>query len=134
MELLPSHRSLVNDYYFSSDLPEPGADIPIQISGPRYGPSVVRGRTLRIPAHATAEYVQFLDGTFWGNADTVEEALKVRELTIRKLKAMQNAYEEWGIKGLSLKSSETRRRCPQSHLYKTYTIRTGPKLLEQPLG
>jgi hypothetical protein len=68
----------------------------------RYGTSVVNGEPVpykkdRHPAaQAHAEFVQFSDGSTWGDADSATDVLSIRRQTLEELDLLEHLYEQAG--------------------------------------
>jgi hypothetical protein len=51
-----------------------------------------------VTASAEIEFVQFQDGSTWGDSDTETEAFQARSATLQKLRSLQRVYAEQGEK------------------------------------
>lgn len=93
------------DYFFSSDILQPGKTESFRSSPLRFGRPTVNGHpvpednTQEIsPPLATAKvvFVQFIDGSTWGDANNAHEALLVRNQTLRELGRLESALNQKG--------------------------------------
>jgi hypothetical protein len=90
-----------SDYYFSSELFEPDSVIKIPFDFQRFGPRMSLDHAPRISASARVEFVQFEDGTAWGDSNSAKETLRIRRLTVHELNVLKDAYAEAGDTGFS---------------------------------
>jgi hypothetical protein len=111
-----------NDYYFSSELFEPDSVIKIPFDFPRFGPRISLDHAPRISASARVEFVQFEDGTAWGDSNSGKEALRIRTLTLHELNVLKDKYAEAGDTGFSETLVSASRTLPAvttlQHIYK----------------
>jgi hypothetical protein len=101
------HFTSLHDYFFTGDVLVPGGSARI-ISGPI---SLVahpqgdiptreerRSSDRAVTASAEIEFVQFQDGSTWGDSDVETRAFQARSATLRKLQSLQRIYSELGEK------------------------------------
>lgn len=85
-----------NDYFFVSDMFSPNAIVSLDISaGARgYGSAEQHNPPPPTPRHATAyvAFVEFDDGSYWGNLGAAEEVLQDRIAAWRRLNELQQIY------------------------------------------
>jgi hypothetical protein len=109
-----------NDYYFSSDLLAPDSVVQIPFPNPHYGPRV-RDKDSLFSAKARVEFVQFEDGTTWGDGKRVKEAFRARQLTLYELNVLRDAYSKSGDEGFSIELMRTPLMLPAlTELQNTY--------------
>jgi hypothetical protein len=92
------------DYFFSKDGLVPGLAEVVHSQLLSFGESIVNGIpehvadpfALKPEATAKIEFVQFTDGSTWGDPDAGEDVLKVRRDTIDELRVLDYTYEESG--------------------------------------
>jgi hypothetical protein len=87
------------DYFFSPHPLRPGAAQEFDSFSARYGP--LAGRTEpehTEPPQATArlEFVQFADGSTWGDPDSANQTLEFRKETLTELNVLQKVYRSGG--------------------------------------
>lgn len=89
------------EYFFGESLAAGDAeahDFPEQ----RFGATIVNGQSVPYKkdphpaAQARAEFVQFTDGTTWGNPESAEDVLSLRQKTLAELDLLQHLYEQKG--------------------------------------
>jgi hypothetical protein len=89
-----------NDMFFDSDVIEPGEVIPLNTCPFKSGGSSVSGHPIwgtgpkntSIPkASARVVFVQFSDGSSWGDAQAAQESLNTRRETLRELRWLENS-------------------------------------------
>ncbi len=86
--------------YFFADALAPGESDVHDVPEERYGAALVNGEPYTIEPHlvaeARAEFVQFSDGTTWGDRDAAEHALYTRKRTVEELDRLEHLYEQKG--------------------------------------
>jgi len=91
-----------NDYYFSSQVLQPGAVSNVDLSLPRYGPRRSEtGSTPQFSATASVDFVQFSDGRTWGDESELGEMLPIRRLTYYALGMLRREYDLRGDDGFA---------------------------------
>jgi len=98
----PARDEKFSQEYFFGDALGPGQveahDFPAQ----RYGTPLVNGEPvpyqpdLHPTAEAHAEFVQFGDGSTWGDADAATNVLGLRQKTLAELDLLEHLYEQRG--------------------------------------
>jgi hypothetical protein len=96
-----------NDYFFTGDVLEPDVSGgvksgPIRLVAHPQGDIPTRERDSSghaITASAEIKFVQFQDGSTWGDSDTETRAFQYRSASLQKLESLQRAYSEQGEKG-----------------------------------
>ncbi|MGA9931608.1 MAG: hypothetical protein WBQ13_11715, partial [Terriglobales bacterium] len=97
--------SYSHDYFFSGDVLAPGVSDSIQPSPIRFGRATVNGAPIAedadssrqaTTASARVEFVQFTDGSTWGDSETEAEVFRERRETFHKLESLQGIYSEQG--------------------------------------
>jgi hypothetical protein len=86
------------DYFFSPHPLRPGAAQEFDPFSARYGPSAGRTDPEQTEPQATArlEFVQFADGSIWGDADSAEQTMEFRKETLTELNMLQKVYRSGG--------------------------------------
>jgi hypothetical protein len=101
------HFTSSNDYFFTGDVlaPEVSAGVnsgPIRLVAHPQGGIPTReerdSSSQAVTASAEIEFVQFQDGSTWGDNDTETEAFMDRSATLHKLESLQRVYAEQGEK------------------------------------
>jgi mannitol/fructose-specific phosphotransferase system IIA component len=96
-----SDETFSQEYFFGDPLaPEQveAHDFPEQ----RFGTTLVNGEPMpykpdpRPAAQAHAEFVQFSDGSTWGDEDSAQNALGIRRQTMGELDLLEHVYEQAG--------------------------------------
>jgi hypothetical protein len=95
-----------NDHFFSSGILHPGKAEGIRSSPLRFGASTVNGQP--VPEHASSApaataqviFVQFVDGSTWGDSDAGREPVVVRNQTLQELGRLQRVLGEAGKQAL----------------------------------
>jgi hypothetical protein len=94
-----------SDYFFGEGTLAPGVSDDVHISPLSFGAPIVDGvplvntadpSTLGPTATARVEFVQFTDGSTWGDRDAAADVFKVRRATVRQLTALEKAYVQSG--------------------------------------
>jgi len=90
------------EYFFSKNPLESGASETVDGSPSSFSGPIVNG----VPSIATAkstpeatvqvEFVQFSDGSTWGEPEAARDILKTRRASLRRLLVLQHTYEESG--------------------------------------
>lgn len=98
----PERDAHFSEEYFFGDALAPGEldvrDFPEQ----RFGATVVNGKTMpykkdpRPVVQARAEFVQFSDGSTWGDADAARNEFEIRRRTLAELDRLEHIYEQAG--------------------------------------
>jgi hypothetical protein len=97
----PGHDEQYSQEYFFTEPLEPDAAEKYESEhslGPRealVSPDVNR-QPERPTATASVEFVQFSDGSTWGDSDAAADAFEIRRNTVRELEALEHIYEESG--------------------------------------
>jgi len=91
-----SPNTFSNDYFFSPKTLEPGNVADVSVSSPRYGPRHETSNPPRLSPAVNVAYVEFGDGTHWGNLDSAREPYRIRASTLAELHILRNAYESGG--------------------------------------
>jgi hypothetical protein len=98
----PGHDEKYSQEYFFGDALAPGQVEANHDPKQRFGAAVVNGEPLpykRDPhpiAQARAEFVQFSDGSTWGDADSAEGVFETRRKTLEELDLLEHLYEQAG--------------------------------------
>jgi hypothetical protein len=98
----PGHDEQYSQEYFFMEPLEPDAIEKYESGhlsfGPREAPVSPDADRKPEPPTATAsvEFVQFSDGSTWGDADAAADAFEIRQHTVRELEALEHIYEESG--------------------------------------
>jgi len=95
------HLTSSNDYFFTGDLlaPDVSAGVtsePISLVAHPQGDTPTSNQA--VTASAEIEYVQFQDGSTWGDSDIETEAFQARSATLQKLQSLQKVYAQLGEK------------------------------------
>lgn len=98
------HFTSSHDYFFTGDVLVPGVSAgvnsgPIRLVAHPQGniPTEQRHSSDRaVTASAEIEFVQFQDGSTWGDSDIGTEAFQARSATLQKLQSLQRVYAELG--------------------------------------
>jgi hypothetical protein len=91
-----------NEYFLGEGTLAPGALesvhlLPSRFSAPKVnGLPSVEPSTLSPTATAQVEFVQFTDGSIWGDRDAAAEVLRVRWATVRQLATLEHTYVQSG--------------------------------------
>ncbi|MGA2234436.1 MAG: hypothetical protein ABSG23_03110 [Terriglobales bacterium] len=109
-----------NDDFFSSDILQPGKDERFHSSPLRFGAPTVNGHPVpddldaRSAPVATAQamFVQFIDGSTWGDADLGREPLVVRNQTLTELRRLQRVLAQEGEQALKNELSKSENLLP----------------------
>jgi hypothetical protein len=98
----PGSDERYSQEYFFADALAPGQVEVNHEPERKFGVAVVNGEPLsykRDPhpaAQAHAEFVQFSDGSTWGDADSAEHLLEARRQTLAELNRLEHLYEQAG--------------------------------------
>jgi len=94
----------LDDYFFSSELIEPGGAKVTEVTWPEFDEEEKRKPRLREEVQSTIYvsvlFIQFSDGSLLGNRKKAEEALDAREETIKRLADLESVYRTEGEKAL----------------------------------
>ena len=85
-----------NDYFFSPKILGSGNVADISIAGLRYGPRHETSSPPRFSPTAEVIYVEFADGTHWGDPESAQHLYQIRASTLVELHTLKNAYESGG--------------------------------------
>lgn len=85
-----------NDFFFSGGNFDPDNTIDVSMLGPNYGPPHQTDYVPRFSPNAQVEYVEFADGTHWGDPDSARDAYASRNLTLTELHKLRDAYQRQG--------------------------------------
>jgi hypothetical protein len=92
----------LDDYFFSSELLEPGGTKISEVSWPEFDEEGERKQRLRGAVRPTINasllFVQFSDGSTLGNRQKAQEALAARQHTIERLAELESVYRAEGEK------------------------------------
>jgi hypothetical protein len=94
------HFTSSNDYFFTGDVLAPDVSAGVH-SGTISLVAHPQGETRSnqaVTASAEVEFVQFQDGSTWGDTDVETEALRGRSATLQRLELLQRVYAEQGEK------------------------------------
>ena len=101
------------DYFFSQKTLEPDSSedvlsAPSSVSAPMInGVPIVNGPSTSKPiATAEVEFVQFSDGSTWGDQDAARSALEIRASTMQELRTLESTYTEEGERAFLLELSK----------------------------
>lgn len=101
------HFTSSNDYFFTRDVlaPDVSAGVtsgPIRLVAHPQGDTPPRKKgdssNQSVTASAEIEFVQFQDGSTWGDSDIETEAFQARNATLQKLQSLQKVYAQLGEK------------------------------------
>lgn len=100
--------SYQKDYFFSSDVLEPGRIEAFHSSSLRFGMPTVNGKPIPEDSNisstpvvaAQVMFVQFVDGSTWGEVETGHEPLVVRNQTAQELARLERVLGEQGNQAL----------------------------------
>lgn len=101
------HVTSSNDYFFTGDVlaPDVSAGVtsgPISLVAHPQGDTHTRKKrdssNQAVTASAEIEFVQFQDGSTWGDSDIETEAFQARSATLQKLQSLQKVYAQLGEK------------------------------------
>jgi len=98
----PGHDEKYSQEYFFGDALAPGQVEVSHDPEQRFGMSVVNGEPLPYSkdphptAQGRAEFVQFSDGSTWGDADSAKDAFETRGKTLEELDLLEHLYEQAG--------------------------------------
>lgn len=101
------HFTSSHDYFFTGDVLVPGVSAgvtsgPINLVAHPQGDTPTReeshSSSRAVVASAEIEFVQFQDGSTWGDSDVETEAFQARSATLQKLQSLQRLYAELGQK------------------------------------
>jgi hypothetical protein len=84
-----------NDYFFESEMLEPGSAAKLQRVLGRFGEPDRKedfAVDVKSTARATVAFVQFSDGSTWGDAAAAEGLLRNRQLSLKQLEILKNDY------------------------------------------
>ena len=96
-----------HDYFLTGDALAAGAVESVHPSPSRFGAATVNGApithatdssTQATTASVRVEFVQFRDGSTWGDGDVETEVFRERRQTLDKLESLQRLYSERGEK------------------------------------
>jgi hypothetical protein len=84
-----------DDYFFTGDVLGPGDTKTLEDSSEKFG---APGRNTKVEpqdplATARVIFVQFLDGTVWGDESAAKGALRTRQFTLDKLRVLAGTYK-----------------------------------------
>jgi hypothetical protein len=94
-----------NDYFFGEGTLAPGALESVHLAPYGFSAPIVNGiplvetadpSTPRPTATAQVEFVQFTDGSTWGDRDAAAEVFRLRRATVRQLTALEQTYVQSG--------------------------------------
>lgn len=91
-----------NEYFFRESSLTPAASEIVHLSPFGFGSPEVNGvplvepSPLRPTATSQVEFVQFTDGSIWGDRDAAAEVFKVRRATFLQLKVLEHTYAQSG--------------------------------------
>ena len=94
-------ESYSQEYFFGETL-APGQVETNHDPEQRFGATVVNGEPLPYrkdphpAAQAHAEFIQFSDGSTWGDADSARDVFEIRRKTLEELDLMEHLYEQAG--------------------------------------
>lgn len=98
-----------NDYFFREGALAPGALESVHLSPYGFGAPIVNGvplvetidpSALKPTATAQVKFVQFTDGSTWGDQDAAADVLTARRGTVRQLAALEQTYVQSGEKAI----------------------------------
>jgi hypothetical protein len=101
------HFTSSNDYFFTEDVlaPDVSAGVtsgPIRLVAHPQGDTSTQEKrdssNQAVTASAEIEFVQFQDGSTWGDSDIETEAFQARNATLQKLRSLQKVYTQLGEK------------------------------------
>jgi hypothetical protein len=99
------HFTSSNDYFFTGDVltPDVSASVtsgPISLVAHPDTPTREKrdSSNQTVTASAEIEFVQFQDGSTWGDSDIETEAFQARSATLQKLQSLQKVYAQLGEK------------------------------------
>jgi hypothetical protein len=98
----PGHDETYSQDYFFGDALAPGQVEVNHNPEQRFGATLVNGEPLPFEkdphpaAQAHAEFVQFSDGSTWGDADSATNVLEDRRKTVEELDLLEHLYEQAG--------------------------------------
>jgi hypothetical protein len=98
----PGHDETYSQDYFFGDTLAPGQVEVNHDPERRFGSTLVNGEPLPYKkdphptAQAHAEFVQFGDGSTWGDADSAADSLDERRKTVEELDLLEHLYEQAG--------------------------------------
>jgi hypothetical protein len=98
----PGQDETYSQEYFFGDTLAPGQVEVSHDPEQRFGASVVNGEPLPYrkdphpAAQAHAEFVQFSDGSTWGDADSAKDVFETRRKTLEELDLLEHLYEQAG--------------------------------------
>lgn len=85
-----------NDFFFSGGALDPNKSMDVSILGPNTGPPHEADYLPRFSPNAQVEYVEFVDGTHWGDPESARDAYASRNLTLDELHKLSDAYQRAG--------------------------------------
>jgi hypothetical protein len=91
-----------HDYFFGEDTLAPGASESVHLSPYGFSAPLMNGvppveaSTLMPTATAQVEFVQFTDGSIWGDRDAAAEVFRIRRATVQQLKVLEQTYVQSG--------------------------------------
>jgi hypothetical protein len=128
------------DYFFSEALQPGDAEI-MDASLPSYGVSkatlAVKERTPT--ATANLEFIQFADGSVWGDAQSAEDSFKLRRQSMDELGVLERAYAEGGDQAFEHELSKTsmlppinslKRACDKNRLDQGYCRNASRRMID----
>jgi len=103
-----------HDYVFSGDVLLPGKSELVQSDPVQFGAAEVNGAPMSGPeevdpprtASARVRFVQFSDGSTWGDRDAADEIRLERAATLNRVQLLQRVYEDQGEKAFTDAFSE----------------------------
>lgn len=96
-----SQHAYKQDFFFTPKPLLPGDVHDIQLSFSRFGQKNGEIPEASISATATSKFVQFADGSTWGDAQAAQDTLKLRRSTLQKLSVLRKIYEDHGDQGFA---------------------------------
>ncbi len=90
----------VQDYFFESSIPKPGSTVRVHRFLGTFGEPKGPYEPFRVEssAHASVVFVQFVDGSSWGDAASAEGALRDRQLSLHQLELLREESVKQGKK------------------------------------
>jgi hypothetical protein len=102
----PLDYTYENELFFGSDVIRPGRVVPLRVDPVRFGDATVNGkpitwggeteRVLAPTATVQVLFVQFVDGSGWGDAESVQDVFRVRGQTLRELSILETTLRDRG--------------------------------------
>jgi len=108
----------VQDYFFESSIPQPGSTVKLHRVLGAFGEPKGPYETFPVEssAHARVVFVQFVDGSSWGDFAAAKKALRDRQLSLHQLEILREESKKEGQKEFAEALSQPTNLQPISQL------------------